>query len=830
MKNIFLDSTTRTLLKNKTRAIATLIGVVISISMITAVMFAAASFHNFMKNIVREDRGSWSIAIEDMGKDIKEEIDEKEIEYGSIEGVAYGVLDGSANPQKPFLFLANMDKEMETLSEFKLLKGRMPKTENEIVLPKHLSSNGGIDYDIGENIYIDLGIRVDIEEGYELSQYDSYNTRSEMFVKNSEKSFKVVGISERLVVEPYMSAGYTAIVKDQFHISDSKMTFFKESDYTQVKSILDKHYGGHKNIFYNEPLLSINGSMEGENRRGFIFTFTATFLLLISIGACMLMYNTFITSVRERKRQYEIFASVGATESQLRRMTLYEGGFLAVVGIPIGMLLGGTLIYVALILIGDNLAEAITLTSNYTISFYVSSEMILLVLLMSAILVQISVMFPAYRAGKTNSIKNQASDYRNMETENKTFESREIIIKIFGIEGMLAGKNFKRNKKQYRVSIVSLAMSIILFIMASSVIIYAKGGIDAIIGDESGYDISYRGNDKTEVETAYKELSRVDGITKSTSIYATIFTTQIDSAMIEYNVFIIDDETFRGYIEEDGNTDNIYFDSEKPVAVGVSSISTYNAHSGRMEQREIFKKGAKPYILNGRVDGIDREVVIHEYIEDMPKEIVSGIGLPTVIFSQSAAKKWVVGLSEKAFIGKALFRSTNAEQSYEAMKDLCKKNAIIEDRLENTKEIREEANSMLMIIRTFSYVFVILIAIVSITNAFNTVSAIIEMRKIELTTLLALGMGPRVFKRMIYYECLLIGGKTLLYAMPLALFGVFIIFKLVAANIIMGYVLPIKSIVISLICVIMVVFAIMIYIVRKVKEKSPAEVLKKNNF
>lgn len=63
-------------------------------------------------------------------------------------------------------------------------------------------------------------------------------------------------------------------------------------------------------------------------------------IAIIMFGSIALIGNSFSISVNERKRQYGLLSSIGATRKQLRRNVLYEASVLSAIGIPIGVLAG----------------------------------------------------------------------------------------------------------------------------------------------------------------------------------------------------------------------------------------------------------------------------------------------------------------------------------------------------------------------------------------------------------------------------------------------------------------------------------------------------------
>lgn len=826
MRNVFFETTKRTLYENKNRTAVTLIGVILSVAMITGVLFFTSSIHNFLVETTKEDFGNWSISVKNMPDDMKSDAYRLGLTYGTSEAVGYSTLEEGSNPQKPFIFLENTDKNMEGISNIELIEGRMPKNDGEIVLPEHLNTNGGVAYTVGETITLNLGARIDIQNGNEMEQQDSYEPEREIFVASEKKEFVVVGICKRPSTEPYMAPGYTAITKDAEPIMDGVWTYFGDDNYVAAEGLVNKYYSEDDNVVYNKTLLSVKGSIANANNTSILFTSATVLLVLISIGGCMLMYNAFEISSRERRSHYEILASVGATENQLRRAALYEGAFFGIGGIPIGMIVGWIGSFIAIKLFGPKIADIISPETDIQLSLFFGKDFVILALLISIIVVQLSIMGPAYKVGKTKPIREYEYGELSNQTQKAVVKPPKIMFKLFGAEGMLAGKNFKRNSRQYRAVIISMVMSILLFVTTSGLTFYAQNSIDAMIGDEDGYDIVYSGDSAINIKEAYVTLSKAESVTKSSYIQEGQI--KAENSSLVYDVFIVDDTTFSGYLKEWSLSGEEYFDNENPKAIAMSNMKVYNSKTGRIEEREIFTGDLRPYSIKGYVGSKEKTLAIGAYVDSIPYDMKASVNTPVVIMSESASKSWKEDLAEKAFTGKALFKSDNAERSYTVMSDLCKKNGLPNDNLENVQKQRDEAESLLTIVRVFSYGFILLLSLIAVTNVFNTVSSNLESRKSEFATLIALGMSPKAFIRMIYYECLLLGVRTLMYGIPMAIIGLFIMFKSMPISIITGYIMPVKSIVLSIVSVFAIVIVVMIYATGKLRDSNVANALKNN--
>lgn len=830
MRNVFFETTVRTLKQNKTRAVVTLIGVIVSVAMITSIILLAYSTRDYLIRDVRSTSGNWGIGIKNINSVVKEEADNQNLSYGEVQSVGYSYLKDCKNSQKPFLYLINMDEKMEDISNIQMLDGRMPNNSREIVIPQHLIDDG-INYKIGDTIKVNIGVRIGVSTGEDLDQIIDYSAQDEVFIPSRVQSFKVVGICKRVSIEPYMAAGYTVITTDVKPVMDQIITYFNDSDYEKVKEIVDRYYTDSSKIRYNDYLLYNTGAVGGMASHSNLYAITTVLLALTFVGACILLYNTFSISNRERKNQYEIMASVGATEKQLRRTAVYEGGFLAVTGIPVGIFLGTIGTYFILNIFGDKIESLINKDVSINLELVMSGKMILIAAILSFIVLQAGILIPAYKAGKTKPIEEYEYDVLSGREQKKVLKQSRIMYRLFGGEGLLASKNYKRNVRQYRSTIISLIMSIVLFVSANGLTLYVQNGMDAMLGLEGDYDIAYQDQDATKAEEAYYTFKNIEGVTSHAFVKEAVITSQIGETPHTYMMFVIDDKTFSNYLSQFDNINiDEYLDSDNPKAIGLTHVMVYDAKENRISKKEIFNENNRVDEIEGYINGEKVNLNIGTYLEKSLEEIFATVNIPTIVISKSASKTIVKKVQNKAFSGKAIFKSQNSNETYKVIEQVCEDKGYDKTKLENLQQKREDAQSTLTLLRVFSYGFILLMAIVAIANVFNTVSANFELRRMEFATLRALGMTNSEFRRMLYFECLIMAAKTLIYGIPLAIIGLFIVFKLVRISVITGYILPLGSIILSVVCVFAVMIVVILYGIFKLNDEDTAAVLKKNIY
>ena len=490
--NVFNKVTLESLKKNRTRTIVTIIGIMLSAAMICASTTLVSSMQNFVLRCEIYSSGDWYGAVYDAAykdyEDIRDSDRVSSAAYAQVLG--YAKID-SANERKPYLYVLGGDVAsgyFETMPVH-LILGTLPKDSTEIILPEHLTSNGKVNYKLGDTVTLDVGDRT--LDGRRLGQdtpvytYDS-ETQVEVMsgerLENTEpRTYTVVGIYERPAFEDYSAPGYTALTAADTESADQApihcyfklhkpagvYDFMKEMGYTQ-----EYRYA------YNTKVLLYSGTAPFDSFLTAFYSLAAIIIALIVFGSVSLIYNAFSISVSERTRQFGLLSSVGATRKQLRRMVLFEALAVSIVGIPLGILVGIGGIGITLLLIGDKFFSIVRV--DIPMRLCVSWQAVVIAAVIALVTVLISAWIPSKRATRVSAVEaiRQSMD---IKVSGRPVRTSKLAYRLFGLPGVLAGKHYKRNRKKYRTTVVSLFMSIVLFVSAAAFTDYmmesAEGGL-----------------------------------------------------------------------------------------------------------------------------------------------------------------------------------------------------------------------------------------------------------------------------------------------------------------------------------------------------------------
>ena len=150
--------------------------------------------------------------------------------------------------------------------------------------------------------------------------------------------------------------------------------------------------------------------------------------------------------------------------------------------------------------------------------------------------------------------------------------------------------------------------------------------------------------------------------------------------------------------------------------------------------------------------------------------------------------------------------------------------------INNMAEQRQASESLTTILQVFTYGFVVLLALISVANIFNTISTSIALRKREFAMLKSVGMTPQAFRQMMKYESLFYGLKALFYGLPLSFLVMVLLYRTVDRNFGFGFFVPWGSVVIAVAAVYLVVGITMLYGSRKVRKQNIIDGLRQENI
>lgn len=888
--------TVKNLKLNKSRTIVTIIGIMLSCALIMVVAGMAASAQQTMVNLQINDTGNYDLFVKGANKKIIDNAQAnrnvKDIYIKQNLGCAY--LPQAKFDTKPYInVVAFNEKSFTDCFNVTLKEGRLPQNENELVLSQSVIENSKADYKLGDTVALDLGKRVYVSgDEIPLDDTDYFNDTNgtEKLVDTHKKTYTVVGVFNKVSSSYFAADSFSAsssaftLAEENADINDLFISFTSdgEKDYIttsgEILNLTGDDFDNLKNDFevylengdfdeasINKDLLRYKGFALSDEYMRMLFSLAVIIIVIIAISSIFVIRNSFAISITEKTKLYGMLASIGATSKQIRHNVLFEGFVLGIIGIPAGILLGVGVIALLVVILNALLGDMLNgISFVYAVPWWAA----VISAVMSAVIILFSTLSSAFRASRIAPITaiRGNNDIKINKNKRKSYKAPKFIKKLFGVGGEIAYKNLKRSKKKYRTTVISIIVTVAMFISISTFIEYGM----KITGDHfknMPYNITVNANDKLsydEYENIYKRIIADTDINSSIkaceNYYGNIvgltdyYTEDAKAAELQGGdlayVFCVDNKSFKEYVTALGynyddvkdkalitndfkyyNSDNILIKGKEfdlPMNTVVKLYPNGNPSYTEDDIKEIQK--TDPDFVYNPDDYKSVDLVIYDTInKEVPGSIVSGI--------MSTLNEGSVLVSEDYF--KKLFAEDNEYTSRVIVIDSAEPAQTVEyiknlgiDGLDiyNLNDQKEMMNAVVLIIAIFAYGFIIVISLIGITNVFNTINTNMRLRSKEFAMLKSIGMTKKEFNRMIRLESIFYGLKSLLIGVPLGLLGGYAIFKATGNTIMLDYSFPTMAVLISIVFVFFVVWLIMKMSISKVNKQNIIETIRNDNI
>lgn len=892
--------TVKNLKLNKSRTIVTIIGILLSTALITVVAGIAASGQQTMINAQINIKGDFDLFISGnaTGEDVKEIKANRNVEDVYINDYGDFVrIPNYKNDKRPYAYLQTLTpKAFTDCFNLPLKDGRYPENSSEIVLAPGFINNSAKEYKVGDTITLEKGVRKTsdgrvipntnpygqmlIPDGEDEFGESSYIVEEvdERFEVEENKTYKIVGILDEYYTSYFEPSGGNTYfpfftVSESDDISKEGWLFVKYTDEgeknyikttSQITGVSEEHLRDYlANAYSLEPgetkydyfdvqttLLSYKGYALNDNTLQMLFTLAAIIILIVIVASVFVIRNSFAISITEKTRLYGMLSSVGATSRQIRHNVLFEGFVLALIGIPLGILLGVGVVAILIQLLNMLLVDMLNGTSFvYSVPVFA----IVLAVALSLLTILFSTLGSAFRASRIAPVDAvRGNNDIKIKKKQKAYKCPSFIKKLFGMGGEIAYKNLKRSKKKYRTTVISIVVSVAVFIAVSSFIQYGTE-YSSKYYHEIDYNLSVDRmglySDFDEMVSDYENLSELDGVkncrlegvlggyikrtdelkdvlTDDASIYNF---TSVESDFYYLELLAFDDVTYKQKLKELG----LDYNEVKDKGILINNFE-YLDENEHLQKGELFKAD-KVKSLNVRESN---DPAYEEYYKSADIEIAKVYNTtPEALkyFRPSESDVYLLVsldtlknnydidyLSEGIYI--------NAENANELEETISNLDGGQEFSVYNVEKMANMYNAMTLVISIFAYGFIIVISLIGVTNIFNTITTNMRLRSKEFAMLKSIGMTKREFNRMIRLESLFYGVKSLIIGIPLGLLAGMGIFMAFSMNLATDFVVPYTATAISIVFVFAVVWLIMRFSISKVQKQNIIETIRNDNI
>lgn len=869
--------TLKNLRLNKVRTIVTIVGIMLSAALITVVSGMALSGRQTMIDAQTAWSGNYDVALDIIDNSVIETArNNRNVENAFYkERLGYARTKNADGEICDYSVLAMSENTYGNCFKIDLIKGKFPTNSGEAVVTKAFKTQDGKDVKIGDKITLDVGVLTD-KDGNVLDEEGIHNLLQKDFNKCSiidavKRTYTVTGIIERPKTSELYDPSNLSMI---YTVSDEKAPIeairtkhmnklyiaytpqsegnylqntadilgFKADDMSNVISDEispeDQQTSGINAYEFNSILLSMKGYGSNDATNTVIFSLAVIIIIIVMLASVFVIRNSFAISITEKTSMYGMLASVGATKRQIRRNVLFEGFILGLIGIPLGILLGlgvnAILIAILNSVLGDMLNGA-------TFVFVTPTIPIICAIVLSAVTIFCSSFFIALRASRIPPLVAIRGNKDIKVKNNKSYRTSKLTKKLFGVGGEIASKSLKRSRKKYRTTVISIVVSVAMFIAVSAFMDYGMTYTEHYYG-KTDYSYMVSGIDTKQAQTIEK-MPEIDNYLTVGLQYGHV------SADVPVNEcgenFLYDNadgtKSFSvEFLEFEHDTFvkicrelELDYNKVKGGVLVYSQVTPDNSESGNSSKpMKLFGKTAPTKFIVYGNELIAGKLKVSSVFDEIPKSADSVIGEGTifgqgliigeqgVISPQLGEHECYITLYANTSNHTSL---TNRIESMEGADD----SIYIFDYEENVRQF----NAIMLIVGIFVYGFIGVISLIGLTNIFNTISTNMQLRSKEFASLKSIGMTKKEFNRMIRLESLMYGIKSLIIGIPLGVLGVFAIFSAFSrGNVPMSFVFPWKAILISIAAVIIVVWLIMKYSISKVNKQNIIGTIRNDNI
>lgn len=852
--NIIAKLTLKYMKLNKRRTFVTILGTIISVSMLTAVFTTTFSFKETMQQIEIKSNGLWQLKFSDVrAGDLSIFQEDTDIEHTDV-SVPLGISFVEELSDKNHSVLSVEGHSDFSPTPVHLSAGRLPQKEGELIVSQKFASAMGGAFQTGSTLSLQVG--------QQSEDFDFIDPSQTEIKETVPMSFKVVGIFDSdSSSAPYTSYCYTDPSKLSADARVSVTLAYKDFEKlgTKIYDKIDRIYEQFSNysdspaapvLEIHTELLLLNGITEASAYLITIFSALGLIILIIGIGSVSLIYNSFAISLGERSRTMGMLSSVGATKKQKRASVFFEACVIGLIAIPLGLLCGTLGIWGVFQIINPLLPNMGT--SQLHLDLIVSPACILGILFFSVLILIISAAVPAFRASRIAPIRaiRQTDEFK---ITPKSTKGSPFVRKRLGFEAELGLKNIKRSKKQYRVTVFSLVMSIVMFIGAAS-FSQTVGAAYSQAEPPSEYNVFVSGYDAIP-ESAANDFMNVHAEEKvSSKMLSGLFFENIESKLTKEAlrlskedgtsfypyILTMDDEAYQAYLKKTGISADT-FPQNQINAVLVNSCTYKDFETGVYTtfQQLNVKPGNSLTLQNITSDGtsLNTNVTLSAVADQKPSwtnspaissNYYSDI---TIIVPEKDFTEICRQLDCELYTTGFCYRSSQPDQLEQKLLEI--KESYGDDlflSVYNADRNYRTSMGFAITVYVFLYGFVVLIALICLSNIINTISTGMALRTREFAMLKSYGMTPKGFRKMMRFEILFYVFKTIIYGIPLSFLIIFLFNFSIQQSVQIRFTVPWLGICVSVAAVVLLVSAVVLTCGKKAVKQPITDTLKNENI
>ena len=604
---------------------------------------------------------------------------------------------------------------------------------------------------------------------------------------------------------------------------------FKTERELALETIANSNSFGITDFYSNYNVLTAKGLIGSDSKTIYFPLVAGAIIFFIMFVSIFIIRNSIAISVTEKKRLFGMLCSVGTTPRQIRGCVFFEALLLAAVGVPLGIAIGcgGTFL-----LLGVSGFLLVPVLNGNELIFSVPLWALAGAAVLGIMTVFMSSFFASLDASKVTPIEGVrlAGEIKPIDKESvKRLRTPKLIGKLFGEGGVIAWKNMKRSRRQYRTTVISLILSTAVFLTAASIVegiinqtkqsipdypcnIVLKSSLNASWGSK---DESKKQENRTEkYKKFFDEIAINDKVESFNYDFSCMYYTfeipvsgiykserggvpdlaltvdETDKSDQNLSVICLDEQSYNRIIKQIGKTPE--------ELKGKAILLNRNFHSLQHNDGETAEHFFEPFLvdpvgmmLKGRIGGqfadaaedyggdrgeisieIGAEIPYDMSFSDLFPDDFSNATLQLFsIFNRSGClimqtDDYTDTVENYYTVGELRINSIDAAGLEADISSMGFDEYIYIDNLDTDVKAFK---AIMIVMRLFVYGFIAILTLIGVTNIFNTVTTNMKLRQKEFAMLRSVGMTDREFNGMIMLESLFCSFKALFFGIPAGL-------------------------------------------------------------
>jgi len=755
---------------NKKRTILTIIGIILSVALITSICTFILTVQNSMIENSKRSMGAFHVAITNVSEDEINKI-QTNINVNSL-GV---MISKNAVP-----FIKDKNIELNYLNEaaFKLMninleEGQLPKSNNEVVIERWILRYFDEEVKVGDII------KIQDEDG-------------------DEKDYTLSGIAKDDWQNQGEGISKAYLIKNDSNVKDDSTVLVEikdEADKQEVIKEVSNLVSSKSEVVQNKDLLRLIGESSNADMNKSLFMIVFIVIGIVVLATVVVIYNAFHISIAERMKQFGLLRAIGTTKKQIMNLVIREASIMIFIGIPLGVFFGIVAVYC--IAFTFNKMSGLGEFSNLKV---VTSPFVLLLSGgIGAATIYVSAYLPARSAGKISPL--MAISSQSLIKKEKRNRSGKFLGKVFKIDTAMALKNVKRNKRRFYITVLSMAISVTLFVTFMSFAKFSNNFSEKVTEDNDiAFNIYDNGNtEKLDVinNKLIEEVRNISGVGEVYKHYNSILTqgfveeSAIPKEVRQWAAENRDEDLFKSKVDGKNKSKiSVVFQAYEDNKLNVAKKYIKEGSIDNLKDGEVIivrettffgdKRSLIAPMANLKVgddilisdveysDGQEnfnskelKKVKVAAIMDVQPFSDLDYQGVLNVIGSKNTVKNIIEGNQQqmKNFkvtdVGIKIKNESYLDKIDKSLKKIENTNAGIGyyNKIESAKS--EKAYKLQMSILLMG--FIIVITLISAVNIVNTVTTNILLRNKEIAALKAIGMTRKQVRKMITFEGVLFG-------------------------------------------------------------------------